>query len=320
MEIMMFRILSYCVFTLFFTLSVALAASPEKPVRVIVPFGPGGTTDILARSLQKVMDEKKLMPQPLAVQNIGGHFSVGSRQVMTAQPDGYTFLVIHIALLSGEIVDPARGVSFRNFDPVALTGGFCLHPIVRGDSPFKTLKDALDEGRAKPNTIVFGVNIGAINHMVGLFLEAHAPGTKFRYVQIGGGGENFAAISGGHTQITVLSSSEYQNYKASNLRALGYTGPQRLGIEPNIPTMRELGLNFDFCVENFWFAPKGTPKEAIDGLADAIEKAMATEEMKQFFHRQASTDQFMRGESYRRRLDETFQMIEPIAKAAAPQR
>ena len=298
----------------------AAAAWPDKPIRVTVPFGPGGTTDILARHLQKTIDEKKILPQPLVIQNVGGHFSVGARQVMTAQPDGYSFLVIHLALLSGEVVDPARGVSYRNFEPVALTGGFCLHPIVRNDSPYKSLKELLDAAKASPNTIVTGVNIGALNHMMGVFLEQGYPGAKFRFVQIGGGGENFAAITGGHTQATVLSSSEYQTYKANGIRALAYSGPQRLKLEPEIPTTRELGLGFDFCIENFWFAPKGTPREAIDGFAGALEKANALPETQTFYERQAQTGQFMKGDAYAKRLDEVFRAIEPVAKAAAPQR
>ena len=298
----------------------AAAAWPDKPIRVTVPFGPGGTSDILARHLQKTIDEQKILPQPVVIQNVGGHFSVGARQVMTAQPDGYSFLVIHLALLSGEVVDPARGVSYRNFEPVALTGGFCLHPIVRNDSPYKSLKELLDAAKASPNTIVTGVNIGALNHMMGVFLEQGYPGAKFRFVQIGGGGENFAAITGGHTQATVLSSSEYQTYKANGIRALAYSGPQRLKLEPEIPTTRELGLGFDFCIENFWFAPKGTPREAIDGFAGALEKANALPETQAFYERQAQTGQFMKGDAYAKRLDEVFRAIEPVAKAAAPQR
>lgn len=297
----------------------ANAAWPEKPIRIVVPFGPGGTSDIVARFLQKLIEEKKVLNQPVVIQNVSGHFSVGARQVMTAQPDGHTFLIIHLALLSGEVVDPKRGVSYRNFDPVALTGGFCFHPIVRQDSPYKTLKDLLDAAKAAPGTIVTGVNIGALNHMTGLFMERGSPGAKFRFAQIGGGGENFAAIMGGHTQLTVLSSSEYQTYKANGIRALAYTGPDRLKLEPEIPTARELGLGFDYCAENFWFAPKGTSREAIDGMAAALEKANAMPEMQEFFARQAQTGQFMKGDTYRQHLDAVFQAIEPVAKLAAPQ-
>jgi tripartite-type tricarboxylate transporter receptor subunit TctC len=202
---------------------------------------------------------------------------------------------------------------------VALTGGFCFHPIVRQDSPYKTLKDLLDAAKAAPGTIVTGVNIGALNHMTGLFMERGFPGAKFRFAQIGGGGENFAAIMGGHTQLTVLSSSEYQSYKANGIRALAYTGPERLKLEPEIPTARELGLGFEYCAENFWFAPKGTSREAIDGMAAALEKANAMPEMQEFFSRQAQTGQFMKGDTYRQHLDSVFQVIEPVAKLAAPQ-
>jgi putative tricarboxylic transport membrane protein len=288
-------------------------AWPDKPVKVIVPFGPGGTTDVVGRLLQRVVQEKLLLPQPLTIINVGGHFSVGSIQAKNAAPDGYTFLLAHLALLSGEVVDPTRALSYRDFEPVALTGGFCLHHIVRDDSPYKTLEDLTKAAKEKPGQMIFGVNIGALNHMGGGFLE-RASGAKFRFVQVGGGAENYAALKGGQTQTTMLSGSEYQNFKAGGVRALAYTGPRRLELEPEIPTTRELGLGYDFCINNYWFAPKGTPKEAIEGLAGMLEKAMASEEVKAGQAKQASTTDFLRGEAFSRHLDDTFKAVEPVAK------
>ncbi|GAB4168060.1 MAG: tripartite tricarboxylate transporter substrate binding protein [Thalassobaculales bacterium] len=298
----------------------ALAAWPEKPIKVVVPFGPGGTTDVLARNLQRVIQEQNLSPQPVTILNVGGHFSVGSTQVKNTAPDGHNFLVIHLALLTGEIVDPARKLSYRDFDPVALTGGFCLHPVVMDNSPFKTLKDMMEEAKAKPSTLIFGVNIGALNHMAGVFMEKTYPGAKFRFVQIGGGAENFAALKGGQTQVGVLSSSEYQNFKGAGVRALGYTGPQRLELEPNIATMREQGLDFDFCINNYWFAPKGTAKEAIDGMANLLEKAMALPAMREIMKKQASSSDFLKGPAFAKSLDDTFAAVRPVAEAARPQK
>ncbi len=288
---------------------------PDKPVKVIVPFGPGGTTDTLARNIQRVAEEKKLLPQPLTIINIGGHFSVGGNQVKNAAPDGYTFLIMHLALLSGEIVDPNRKLSYRDFEPVALTGGFCLHPVVREDAPWKTMEELLAAAKEKPNTIIFGVNVGALNHLGGGLLEAGYPGAKFRFVQIGGGAENFAALKGANTQAGMLSSSEYQNFKSGGIRALAYTGTERLKLEPNIATTRELGLNFDFCINNYWFAPKGTPKAAIDGMAAMLQKAMASPEMQAAQAKQASTSEFMSGAAFQKSLDDTFKAIEPVAKS-----
>jgi tripartite-type tricarboxylate transporter receptor subunit TctC len=290
------------------------AGWPDKPVKVIVPFGPGGTTDTLVRNIQRVAEEKKLLPQPLTVINVGGHFSVGGNQVKNAAPDGYTFLAMHLALLSGEVVDPNRKLSYRDFEPVALTGGFCLHPVVREDAPWKTLQELLDAAKAQPSTIIFGVNVGALNHLGGGMLEAAFPGAKFRFVQIGGGAENVAALKGANTQVSMLSSSEYQNFKSGGVRALGYTGTERLKLEPEIKTMREQGLDFDFCINNYWLAPKGTPKEAIDGMAAMLQKAMASPEMQAAQTKQASSSEFLSGPAFQKSLDDTFKKMEPVAR------
>jgi tripartite-type tricarboxylate transporter receptor subunit TctC len=297
----------------------AAAEWPEKPIKVVVPFGPGGSSDLLARLVQQAAQEKNLSPQPITVINQKGHFSVGATQVKNAEPDGYTFLVLHIALLSGEILDPGKNLSYRDFEPVALTGGFCVYPAVLDDSKYKSLDDLMADAKAHPSSILFGVNIGAINHMAGVMLEQSRPGTKFRFVQIGGGAENYAALKGKQTQVAVLSDSEYANFKSGGVRALGYTGPKRSENEPDIPTVRELGYNFDFCVNSYWFAPKGTPKEAVDGMASLLEKAMATDTMKDGMKKLALSTEFMRGEAFRKNLDDTYKAIEPVAKAARPQ-
>ncbi|WP_157505450.1 Bug family tripartite tricarboxylate transporter substrate binding protein [Geminicoccus roseus] len=299
--------------------ATADAAWPEKPVEVIVPFGPGGSSDLLARLVQQSALENELIPQPITVINQKGHFSVGATQVKNAEPDGYTFLVLHIALLAGEVIDPGKGLSYRDFEPVALTGGFCLYPVVPDNSKYQSLDELMADAQENPNSILLGVNIGAINHMAGVMLEQTRPGAKFRFVQIGGGAENYAALKGEQTQVAVLSDSEYQNFKSGGVRALGYTGPERSTGSPDVPTVRELGYEFDFCVDSYWFAPKGTPAEAVEGMADMLEKAMATDTVKQGMERLNLSTNYMRGEEFEARLNETFERIEPVAEAARPQ-
>ena len=290
----------------------AAAAWPEKPVKVIVPFGPGGSTDVFTRLVQKVAQEQGF-PQPITVINVGGHFSVGATQVKNAAPDGYTFLIAHPALLLGEVVDPARKLSYRDFEPVALTGGFCLVNVVRDDSPYKTFADLAAAAKEKPGQIVFGVNVGGLNHTGGGLME-RAAGVKFRFVQIGGGAENYTALKGGQTQSTMLSSSEYQNFKSGGVRGLAYTGAERMALEPGIPTAKEQGLNVEFCINNYWFAPKGTPKEAIDGMQAMLKKVMASPEVAAAQAKQASTTDFLAGEAFRAKLDETFAALKPVAE------
>ena len=292
----------------------AAQAWPNKPIKVVVPFGPGGSSDLMARLLQKTIENDKLLKQPMAIVNVKGHFSIGSQNVKNAAPDGTNFLVLHLALLSGEVVDPSKGVSYRDFEPVAMTGGFCLHHIVRDDAPWKSLDDLVKAAKAKPSTILFGVNIGALNHLGGGFLE-QATGAKFRFVQIGGGSLNYAALNGSQTQTTMLSSSEYSNWKAGAMRSLAFTGPTRLNSEPNVPTTKELGLGYEFCINNYWFAPKGTPKAAIDGMANALEKAMKSPALRKVrIEERSSTVEFLKGDAFKKNLDETFKAMEPIAR------
>jgi tripartite-type tricarboxylate transporter receptor subunit TctC len=294
-------------------------AWPDKPVRVVVPFGPGGTTDQVARVFQRAIQEHKLLPQPVVVNNVGGHFSVGARQVLDAPPDGHTLLIMHIALMGGE----ASGVvnfGHQGFAPIASTSEFCLTPVVRDDSPFKSLKDLLTAAKDKPDSIVFGVNIAAINHMAALQMQNLVPGAKFRFVQVGGGAENFKALAGGHTQASVLSNAEYVGFKANGIRALGYTGPKRQAAIGDVPTLRELGYDMEFCVANWWFAPKGTPQSAIDGMATALERAIATDLVKKEMEQRLFEPVFLKGEAFARSLAATYAVIAPIAKEAAPKR
>ena len=305
-----FTLLLACCFSTF----AAAQAWPDKPIKVVVPFGPGGSSDLMARLLQKTIENDKLLTQPMAIVNVKGHFSIGSQQAKNAAPDGTNFLVLHLALLSGEVVDPSKGVSYRDFEPVAMTGGFCLHHVVRDDAPWKSLDDLVNAAKAKPNTILFGVNIGALNHLGGGFLE-QATGANFRFVQIGGGSLNYATLKGSQTQTTMLSSSEYSNFKAGGMRSLAFTGPTRLDSEPNVPTTKELGLGYEFCINNYWFAPKGTPKTAIDGMANALEQAMKSPALRKVqIEERASTVEFLKGDAFKKNLDETFKAIEPIAR------
>jgi putative tricarboxylic transport membrane protein len=305
----------------------AHAEWPEKPIRVIVPFGPGGTSDQVTRVFQLAIQDNDLLPQPINVLNVGGHYSVGARQVMEAEPDGYTFLTLHIALMGGE----AGGMldfGYRDFEPVATTGQFCLTPVVRKDSGFDTVDDLLAKAAEEPDTLLFGANLGAINHMAGIMLQNSEPGAAFRFVQIGGGAENFTALTGAQTNVSVLSAAEVINFTKlpdgsdnpeAQIKPLAYTGPERNAKLPDLPTLKELGRDVEFCVDSWWFAPKGTPAEAIEGFAAALEAAAETDAIQTFYADRTFGPVFLSGAELQANLDETWERIEPVAKQAGQQ-
>lgn len=298
---------------------------PEKPVKVVVPFKAGGTSDTVARAFQAAIQENEILPQPITIINVGGHYSIGSRRVLEADPDGYEFLLIHIALMGGT----ASGVldfSWRDFTPVAATGEFCLSPMVRKDSSIDSVEQLLEKAAAEPDTLIFGANLGAINHMAGIMLQNLEDGAAFRFVQIGGGTANFTALTGAQTNATVLSGAEVMNFTKlpdggdnpeAEIKPLAYTGEERHPALPDLPTMKELGYDMVFCIHSWWFAPPGTPQEAADGMASALEQASKTDRIEKFYESKLFAPVFLSGEELQASLDQTWERIKPVAEQAA---
>lgn len=304
---------------------MAQADWPEKPIKLVVPFGAGGTSDQVARTLQAGLEESGALSQPVTVVNVGGHYSIGARQVMEADADGYNFLIIHIALMGGEGTG-ALDFSWRDFKPVAATGEFCLSPMVRKDSGIDSVGELLEMAKAKPDSLIFGANIGAINHMAGVMMQETMPGAKFRFVQIGGGTANFTALTGAQTEATVLSGAEVINFTLlpdgsenpeSQIKPLAYTGAERFSGLPDLPTMKEEGFDMTFCIKNWIFAPKDTPQEVVDGFADALGAAIKTDRFQEFLTSKGFAESFLTGDALQADLDETWIAIEPVAKIAA---
>ncbi|NQV98519.1 MAG: tripartite tricarboxylate transporter substrate binding protein [Rhodospirillales bacterium] len=305
-------------------LTAAEAAWPEKPIKVVVPFNAGGTSDTVARVLAAGISDINALPHPISIVNVGGHFSIGSRRVKEAKPDGYEFLTIHIALMGGQ-GSGKMDFGHADFEPVAATGEFCLAPMVRKDSGINSLKELLDAAKAKPDSLIFGANLGAINHMAGIMLQNANPGSKFRFVQIGGGTANFTALTGAQTNATVLSGAEVVNFTMkdgmpnpeSQIKPLAYTGAARHPKLPDLPTAKELGYDVEFCIHSWWFAPKGTPKEAVDGFANALEKSAQTDRVKKLYADKLFAPVFLKGEALQKSLDATWKAIAPIAMQAS---
>ena len=304
--------------------SAVQAAWPEKPIKLVVPFKAGGTSDQTGRVFQASIKENNLLSQPITIVNVGGHYSIGSRQVMETPADGYNFLLIHIALMGGE-GSGALDFGWRDFEPVAASGEFCLFPMVRKDSGINSVEELLANAKSKPDSLIFGANLGAINHLAGVMLQEEVPGAKFRFVQIGGGTANYTALTGGHTNATVLSGAEVLKFTRlpdgsvnpeSQIKPLAYTGAKRFGPLNHLPTMKELGYKTEFCIKSWWFAPKGTPKEAIDGFANAMKKATQTDRYKKFLASKGFANVFLQDDALMKDLKDTWTAIEPVAKLA----
>jgi len=253
---------------------------PNKPIKVIVPFDPGGGTDTFVRIIQKAVKDHELMPQPLVVVNkAGGSGTVGSNTVKNARSDGYTLLCLHEALLTANITGQSP-FGPEAFEPVAATGEYTLTMLVPNDSPYRSLNEIMAEAKRKPGEIILGVNINTPTYFTSLMLENTVPGARFRFVSAGGGSSRLASLIGGHMEAAFFSVSEYIRFRENGLRALALFSDERHPDLPDLPTAAELGFPVESSNLQYWWFPKNTDPGHIRYISEMLKKAMQTDFVK----------------------------------------
>lgn len=266
-------------FALFLLVSLALHAQgfPERPVRIIVPFTPGGSSDIVARIMADGAAEA--LGQPVIVENLAGASgNIGTARAAKAAPDGYTLTQCTIGTCSiNGILNSNIGFDVqKDFAPVFLTGGVMNVFTVNNDFPARTIQDMVAYAKANPGKLTYGSSgVGASNHLTPEWL-AFLTGIKMVHVPYKGSGPAIIDVIGG--QIMMFNDNEpsiLPQIKAGRVRALAVTGTRRSTSLPDVPTMEEAGFK-GFVVEP-WFGfmvPKDTPKAVIDKLNAAFNAAL----------------------------------------------
>lgn len=270
-------------------------AYPVRPIKVVVPFAPGGGSDTFTHVLKKAIEDEGLLDQPLVVINVNGAGgTIGSRRVKNARPDGYTMLMLHEGILTAKYSGNAE-YGPEAFDPIAGTGQVDMVLAVAEGSEFKGLGDLMAEAVRAPDTIAFGANMGAPSHFVGLLMEHAQDGAVFRYTQTGGGADRFASLIGGDIAVSAFSVEEYLRYQAAGLRALCLFGVQRHKALPDLETAREQGFDVVSSNMHFWWFPKGTAPEYVTVVADALGRAMQNEEVLKTLAESQTLPTFLKG-------------------------
>lgn len=256
--------------------AIAQSPWPSRPIRLIVPFGPGGPTDICARILAQGL--QPALGQPLVIENRGGAGgNIGVAAAARAAPDGYTLLVAS----TGFVVNPSlsRNAGYdpvRDFAPISELGASPDVFLVGAASPIRTLPDLIARARATEGGMHFAnPGTGSTPHLAG---ERLAILTGIRFVQVTHSSAALAVQSllAGTTEIggTALASAHAQ-VQAGRLRAVAIAGPERWFDLPDVPTLTELG-HAGFISETFLsaYAPAGTPQPILDRLAQATTNVM----------------------------------------------
>ena len=263
--------------TLFATACIAMAQDyPTKPIRLVVPFPPGGGTDILART---VANKLTVMNKwTVVVDNRpGAGGNIGVDAAAKSAPDGYTLVIgqtsnlaISPTLYTKLAYDPVK-----DLEPIALVGSSPIAIVVRAESPYKTLADLIAAARVKADSVSMATpGSGTVAHLTGVRLQK-ITGTKFVHVPYKGASGALPDLIGGRVDIFLSSVPTAQGQIASGkLRALAVTSLKRSPVLPNVPTVAETYKGFE---ANTWFgilAPSGTPKPIIMTLNAEINKAL----------------------------------------------
>jgi tripartite-type tricarboxylate transporter receptor subunit TctC len=248
------------------TLDVQAQAWPSKPVRIVVPFPPGGPADLLPRLLGPKLTE--IWGQPVVVENKpGAGGNIGMDTVAKAAPDGYTLVVGPNGNL---VVNPHLYAKLpydvtRDFVPITLIATFSNVLVVNPDVPAKTVSELIALAKAKPGTVSYGSpGTGSQPHLGGEFLKLMA-GIEIVHVPYNGTAPALKDLLGG--QITFMfaqTSAALPQIQSGKLRALGVAGPRRATLLPDVPTIAESGLaGFEAVSWYALLAPAGTPREIV---------------------------------------------------------
>ncbi|MFZ5735280.1 MAG: tripartite tricarboxylate transporter substrate binding protein [Pseudomonadota bacterium] len=254
---------------------------PNRPVRIVLPFAAGGVADLTARLIADQLGAK--LGQRFYVENQPGAGGiVAARTVIAAQPDGYTLALlsngtaISVTLFKKLPFDPVK-----DFVPISSLGTFDFLFAVRADSTFKTLEDFIKAAKQKPGAL----NVGAINNGSTQNLAAElfktAAGVDFVIVPYRGTPEVLVALLQGGVDLTIDSYSALKGSLADRkIRALAATGPLRSKITPDVPTLRESGIEASIESWNGLFAPAGTPPAVISALNTALQEILVDPALK----------------------------------------
>lgn len=259
--------------------AVSAQSYPDRPITMVVPFTPGGVSDVTARPLAVAMTAN--LGQNIVIENKGGAGgAIGMAAAAKARADGYTLLMALPSIITIPISDriSGRAATFQmnQFRPVARLTADPTVLAVRADSPWNTLNDFVRDVRQKPGKVSYSSSgIYGTTH-VAMEILAHAAGLQMIHVPFSGGGQQVTALLAGQVDATMQTPGAIAAHIASGkLKVLGSLSAERLASLPNVPTARELGYDGEFYLWTGVFVPATTPDNVVNRLRASIKDASA---------------------------------------------
>jgi putative tricarboxylic transport membrane protein len=302
-------------------LSAALAGTslaakfPEKPITLIVHSAAGGGSDIFARTLAAAFEKEKILPQPIVVENKpGGSGAIAFAYVGGKKGDPHFLLTAVTSFLTTPILRKSQ-ITPKDFTPIANFAFDEYMVIVKAGGKYKTMKDVVDAARAQPKQLtVGGTQLGSSDSVCAYLIEK-AAGVQFNFIVFNSGGEVNSALMGGHIDLAVSNPGEaLELAKAGRVLNLGVFAEKRLAGAPNVPTLKEQGIDAIYVQNRGLVAPGGIPEDARKVLEDAMLKYTKTKTFKDYIAEGMLSEAWMDGPTFGKWNDQEYGRYQVMLK------
>lgn len=285
-------------------LSVYAQPYPSKPIELVVHTSAGGGSDLVARTFAEVVARDKLLPQILIVQNrSGGSGAIAQSYVAGKRGDPYTLLSAAVSVVLSVPGRTGMDVGLDKFHPLGMIGLDLNALTVNADSPYRTVQDLVNAAKAKPKSINIAIgSMGATAHYFVYHIE-RLTGARFNIVSFKSGPDAAIAVLGGHVHATSENLADVlPQVEAKKMLLLGIPSQQRLPAFPNVPTMKEQGLDLHIGAGRGFAAPAGIPKDAAVLLEQTVAKVHKSTGWRDFMAKNLYEDVYMNAEEFGRHL------------------
>lgn len=262
----MHRIAACLIACLSIACAPAFGAYPERPIKLIVPWGAGGDTDVIYRAFQPFF--QKHLGGTIVIANIGGASGTkGAKEAKDSPADGYTIFAVHDSIHSTYWTGVAD-VAYTDFEPICLVSSTPSILTASPKAPWKDFKSMVADAKKRPGQITVGATLGSTSHFFPALVEK-AAGIKFKYVPYEGTADRMNALLGSHVDLGESNLTQKPKADAGHIRFLAIATEKRAQEIPNVPTLKEEGVDVEYAVNRGLLAPKGTPKPVLEKLRSA---------------------------------------------------
>ncbi|HXG49964.1 MAG TPA: tripartite tricarboxylate transporter substrate binding protein [candidate division Zixibacteria bacterium] len=297
----------------------ASAFEPTRPVEAVVHTGPGGGSDIFARAIAEMLQKEKLVPQRLQVVNkSGGGSAVAMAYLAEKKGDTHTLGFFTGVWVTNPLTSKEATVTVKDLTPIVR---LVLEPAVvavKADSPYKSMKDFIEAAKKNPGQLKqSGGSVTGRDNLVRLVIEK-ATGAKWVYVSFPGGGERIANLLGGHVQMMVMEPQEAgEHIRAGNLRVIAAVTDKRLPSFPDVPTLKEQGINVPTIPQaRGVVAPPGVGADVTKYWEGVFSRFVKTASWKKYLSDNQFEDGYLASGELRRFFDELTVQMRDILKEA----